>query len=124
MTVASKSVEHLVFTRDEGCCAHCGTAITGDRGRDWSVHHRRPRGSGGSSLEWVNRAANLVLLCGSGTTGCHGWVESHRDDARDAGFLVRLNGVEIAAHVPIIHAIHGRVLLDDDGSVHAGIEVF
>lgn len=32
--------------------------------------------------------ANLLLLCGSGTTGCHGWVESNRFAARAVGLLV------------------------------------
>lgn len=43
---------------------------------------------GGTRSAWINEPPNLLLLCGSGTTGCHGWVESHRDDARRDGFLV------------------------------------
>lgn len=37
------------------------------------LHHVVPRSLGGDDV-----AANLVALCGSGTTGCHGLVE-HRD---------------------------------------------
>lgn len=37
---------------------------------------------------------NLVALCGSGTTGCHGDIEEHRGDAR-----LRLS-VYIAKHRP------------------------
>lgn len=113
----TKATLHLVFARDEGCCARCGAAITGQRGYDWSLHHRRPRGSGGTSLAWVNLPGNLVMLCGSGTTGCHGFVESHRVWATDAGFLVPLNGVAVAAEVAIVHAIHGLCLLRDDGFI-------
>jgi hypothetical protein len=29
-----------------------------------------------------------VPLCGSGTTGCHGWAESHVTDARAVGLDV------------------------------------
>lgn len=112
----TKETVHAVFARDEGCCARCGTPITGERGRDWSVHHRRPRGSGGTSLAWVNLTGNLVLLCGSGTTGCHGFIESHRIWATDAGFLVSLNGVAVAADVSIVHAIHGLCRLTNDGA--------
>ncbi len=46
-------------------CALCGTT----RGR-LSLHHvlKRPR----DDME-----GNLVMLCGDGTTGCHGKVEAH-----------------------------------------------
>ena len=43
---------------------------------------------GGSRDGWEDSPANLVVLCGSGTTGCHGWVESHRAEARELGYLV------------------------------------
>jgi len=119
VTGATPGVVRTVFTRDEGCCARCGSAITGERGRDWSVHHRRPRGSGGSRIGWVNSAANLVLLCGSGTTGCHGHIESHRTESYEAGFLVSQNGIHTAMDVPIRHSIHGRVYLCEDGTTTA-----
>ena len=44
-------------------CVICG-------GIDISIHHILPRGQGGDDV-WEN----LVPLCGSGTTGCHGGVE-------------------------------------------------
>lgn len=91
--------------------------MSGDRGIAWSVHHRRPRGSGGTSVPWINFPSNLILLCGSGTTGCHGWVESHRDEARALGFLVALNGRLLPSEVEVAHKVHGRVLLTDAGTV-------
>lgn len=117
-----KPVEHIVFTRDEGCCGSCGGAITGTRGVDWSIHHRAPRGSGGTKRAWVNQPANLILLCGSGTTGCHGNTESHRDRSIAEGFLLRANGRAIATDIPIRHEIHGLVLLNDSGFVEPVIE--
>lgn len=50
-------------------CALCGTT----RGR-FSLHHihRHPRD---------DVRANLVMLCGDGTTGCHGGVEARDPDA-------------------------------------------
>lgn len=44
---------------------------------------------GGSRDPLTNTAANLVCLCGSGTTGCHGWVEHNKAEARELGLLVR-----------------------------------
>lgn len=57
-------------------------------GRPYSVHHRRPRGMGGTRRDETNAPANLLALCGTGTTGCHGWIESNRSSALDAGFLL------------------------------------
>lgn len=94
---ASKATVDLVWKRDGGRCARCGIGLTReDRGYTWSLHHRRPRGMGGSRISWVNEAANLLVLCGTGTTGCHGWVEKNRGEARDLGWLVPVN----AAYTP------------------------
>ncbi|MET8985927.1 HNH endonuclease signature motif containing protein [Nonomuraea wenchangensis] len=76
----SAKLRALVEARDNGC-VRCGAKVPRDED---SVHHRIPRGRGGE-----NTAENLLLLCGSGTTGCHGWVESHRTEAYNAGYLVR-----------------------------------
>jgi hypothetical protein len=48
------------------------------------VHHRLPRSGGGP---WC--ACNLLGACGSGTTGCHGWVEGHPALAYALGLKVR-----------------------------------
>lgn len=36
--------------------------------------------------------ANIVELCGSGTTGCHGWVHQHVREAERLGLIVPLGG--------------------------------
>lgn len=43
---------------------------------------------GGTRRPDANSPQNLLALCGSGTTGCHGWVESHRKDSYEAGYLL------------------------------------
>jgi hypothetical protein len=53
-----------------------------------SAHHRRPRGMGGTSRADVNSLAALVLACGDGILGCHGYVEHNRTWARERGLLV------------------------------------
>lgn len=111
------AVDALVVVRDLGCCVRCGRHVAHlERGRGWSIHHRRPRGTGGTSLLWVNLPANLVVLCGSGTTGCHGWIESHRTAAIEAGWLISQNGRLRAVDVPLTHVTLGRVFLTDEGS--------
>lgn len=43
---------------------------------------------GGTRDPRINDPRNLVALCGSGTTGCHGWIESHRELALAQGWLI------------------------------------
>lgn len=65
----------------------------------------------------MSTAANGLLLCGTGTTGCHGWVESNRSEARAQGFLVSANGRLKASEVAVTrHAVLGAVWLEDDGT--------
>jgi 5-methylcytosine-specific restriction protein A len=109
MAGPSTRVRRLVAERADWRCEVCARPITGDH----SVHHRLPRGMGGSRHAVINSPANLLLLCGSGTTGCHGWIESHRETAYALGLLVHRG--HSPAEVPV-HTIHGRVLLRQDGT--------
>lgn len=98
----------LILERANFCCEMCGTRDGDWSG--WSVHHRRPAGMGGDRRPETRGAANGVLLCGS---GCHGWVESHRDEARERGLLPRMN--QIPADEPV-QLGRGVVRLDDAGN--------
>ena len=110
----TEATRKLIYARDERCCVRCGVNIASC---PWSgsVQHRCPRGAGGSTVAWLQRPANGLLLCGSGTTGCHGWVESHPADAARYGWVLR-HGVITAAQWPVLYAAAGDVrLLDDHG---------
>lgn len=78
-----------------------------------SVHHRRPRMMGGSKNNNLHQPANLIALCGSGTTGCHGWVESNRQQAREEGFLIMK--VESAEEIPFKDNLGKWWLIDNQG---------
>lgn len=93
-------------------CERCGTVDA----EFWSLHHRRPRGMGGSKNPALNMPSNILLLCGSGTTGCHGWVESNREEAYGSGLLVRM--WQIPRDTPVT-LWHGTFVLDDEGGVQA-----
>ena len=80
-----QKVREAVITRDGNRCLRCRQSILNVPA---SVHHRKPRGMGGTSDLRCNDIRNLVLLCGTGTTGCHGWVESNRASAREDGWLI------------------------------------
>lgn len=87
--------------------------------RELSIHHRQPRGMGGSSRPQVHDLSNLLLLCAgfsrrlAGTLGCHGTVEGNRNAAKARGLLVP-SGLS-AADVPVVLASGRRVLLAGDG---------
>lgn len=105
-----------VLARDDHSCVCCGTPVRGDRGVDWSIGHRKPRGLGGSSDPAINRPSNLITLAGSGTTGCHGAMESNRAWALEHGYLV--SRYSDPAMVAVL--IRGRryVYLGDDARYH------
>ncbi|MCG5464172.1 hypothetical protein MED01_002337 [Micromonospora sp. MED01] len=108
----------LVIERDRGCCVRCGKPVAGGvRGLDFSLQHRRARGAGGSRREDTNSPAALILLCGSATTGCHHHVESHRAEARDFGWAIRQS--DNPALMPVLHAVHGWVILTPAGGFTA-----
>jgi hypothetical protein len=85
--VASHIVE-ACLDRAQYSCEICGSGVGDRRGEDWSLHHRRPRKSGGTRWPGISLPSNLLILCGSGTTGCHGFVESNRVGAIAGGWLV------------------------------------
>src|SRR4051812_18528693 len=61
-----KSIREAVFEREHHACRCCGTRMA------TSMHEIRPRSLGGAvSME------NSIALCGSGTTGCHGFCQRY-----------------------------------------------
>lgn len=89
-TGPSTRTKQLVADRAGYCCEICGLSL--HDGTYWaephSFHHRRPRGMGGTRDQASNTPANLLLLCGTGTTGCHGRIERDRSTAYVFGWLV------------------------------------
>lgn len=113
-TGPTQGQKRLVVARADGRCELCPAALwTKDLG--WiaphSFHHRQPRGMGGSQLE-DNNPARLLLLCGTGVTGCHGMVESQRVMAYANGWLVK-RPTDPAVVPAVVRA--GRRLLTTDG---------
>lgn len=116
MTDISRAIRELVLARDSFVCVSCRRHVGGMVG--YSIHHRVPRGMGGSKLPWINQPGNLLTLCGSATTGCHQWVESHRDSAYEWGYLIRRyhGNFQPPEFVKVLTA-GGWVLFDNEGSL-------
>lgn len=105
----SAELQHYVIARDQGNCFRCGKALWGHDGYtlvsladEYSIHHRKPGGVDGKP----GQGASLILLCGTGTTGCQGWVESNREDATDAGFFIK--SVDNAELLPAYSEYRGK----------------
>lgn len=103
-----------VLHRDDYRCACCGRSVLYG---PYSLQHRLARGAGGTSDPAINQPSNLVTLCGSATSpgGCHLACEQRDPVMRELGFWVCRG--DDPATVPVAHAIHGWVLLLDDGDV-------
>lgn len=107
-----------IFRRDKNRCARCRREHDRRHGRGllWSIHHRAPRGAGGSrKVAWIGDVSNGVILCGHGTIGCHKDVEKFRLDSRVLGFIVSRIGIRKSHEIPIRHAVHGWCRLTQEG---------
>ena len=97
----------MVDDRDDRRCVRCGRSLYSLSG---SRHHRKLR-SQCTRVE-KHQVQNLILLCGSGTTGCHGYVHAHPETAYENGWMVR--SWQDQLDVPV-RTWHGLVYLTSDG---------
>jgi hypothetical protein len=98
------------MARDNSQCFRCGTVLT-ERWPGYSCHHRRLRSGGGPDT-----LDNRIMLCGSGTTGCHGYVHSNRLEAGIGGWIVSRYGPG-PGDVAVCHHQLGPVYLTEDGQL-------
>lgn len=97
----TKKVRDLVEERAGWWCERCGFV-------EWQqIHHRRPRGMGGSHRDDDNPSAALAVC-----VTCHADIETHRAEAREWGFLVPQH--RNPAEVPVLRR-GSWVLLDTRG---------
>jgi len=123
VTGLARAMRHLVIARDLCRCVRCGISVcdpeTFTPWHQFSLQHRRARGAGGSKNPLTNSPVNLIVLCGTGTTECHGWVESHRIKAQHLGFAVaQWQDPEL---IPVQHWLHGPAFLTAGGWVPIGV---
>lgn len=101
----------IVIEREMSCCLRCGKLQRA--GSFSSLHHRQSRRVGPDSVP------NLVLLCGSGSNGCHGYVHTHPAEAQAEGYIVSVHlRPELIEQVPVRSAFwQSFILLNPDGTV-------
>jgi 5-methylcytosine-specific restriction endonuclease McrA len=105
----SEGTKELCYRRDDWSCVRCGASLFSVSG---SLHHRKPRSI--AHRGEMHQASNLILLCGSGTTGCHGWVHAHPKEARKHGWILR--SWDTPREAPV-ETMRGLMLLDDHGGM-------
>jgi 5-methylcytosine-specific restriction protein A len=95
-----------IISRAAGKCEKCdGIVRSGGQ-----IHHRKARGMGGTkSLESRSLANGLYVH-----PSCHAWIESHRAEAYENGWLV--HSWQASVEVPVMRG-HQKVLLTEDGRV-------
>lgn len=115
MSSVPVSITRKVDARDEERCSWCGTSLSVLPG---SRHHRLRRRDGGHSV------SILILLCGSGTTGCHGRAHSRVRWARANGLIIPAVSRIAAADVPEIpvRTRRGWELHPDEGGFELILE--
>lgn len=113
MTATPKPLLKALNVRDGHRSAWTGDDV------DTLVPQHRQGGMGGRRNK--HRLSNVVWL----ESDINGLIES--DPVWQAEALARgikISGFDDPRHVPILHAVHGRALLGDDGSVTTGVSVF
>jgi hypothetical protein len=78
--VSVKTARDLVYGRSDGWCEVRVPGICFGRAGNW--HHRRAFGR-------VWTPSNGLHVCGSGTTGCHGWIGDWPNAANERGWLLK-----------------------------------
>lgn len=81
--------KRIALERQGWHCMRCGANIHDpSRWPGRSGHHRQLRRAADPDVR--HSPVNIVELCGSGDTGCHGWVHQHVAEAERLGLIVPL----------------------------------
>lgn len=111
-TKPTDETRRTVQRRDRYRCAICDRE-TGSHWSGDSIHHREPRSH---PFDRLHQPENLLQLCGSGTTGCHGWVHAHPARAYRLGYFVHTG--KDPATIPVYYRTGGWQQLNKDGTRH------
>lgn len=104
----SPAVREIVQLRSMGMCEACGRGLSTGA----EIHHRLPRGMGGSHLALKGRASNALRLC----TDCHRFCETNDPVVYVNGWKLRHGQIPTDVAV-LLSTPYGKGwwLLDDTG---------
>jgi 5-methylcytosine-specific restriction protein A len=102
----STKVRDKIKNRAHGSCEVCGFTI----GYSAQIHHRKPRGMGGSRSKQSGSISNGLFI----HPKCHAQIESDRNKAMSMGFLIYQG--DDPCNVPV-RLWYGWHYLNNDGSV-------
>jgi 5-methylcytosine-specific restriction protein A len=100
----TEKTRKTIEQRAAGMCEVCGSTV-----RTPQIHHRKPRGMGGTKKVESRSPANGLYV----HLACHERIERNRTDAYTNGYLV--HQYDSSEQIPVLTA-RGWVLLLDDGT--------
>lgn len=109
----SPEVVNAVLLRDCWRCVVCGQSIGGERGLEWSLHHRRYR----DGRPDAHLPQNLITVCGSSNVDrCHGVIHASKTEAMASGWSITRHGFVDPLVQPVLVFERSRwVYLTGDG---------
>jgi hypothetical protein len=102
----TEKTRQVIRERAANRCELCGTPV----GIDAQIHHRKPRGMGGTKDPRSRSAANGLFV----HFRCHERIERNREESYAFGWLVLQTQ---DSHETPVRLHHGWFLLNDDGSL-------
>ena len=104
----------LVEGRESNRCIVCARYLRAGNWPGMSHHHRKRRSQTYGDPE-RHSPSNVIDVCGTdNSTGCHGWIHQHPEQARALGYLLKSYDPEPST-VPVYSVRRGWILLDADG---------
>ena len=101
----TEKARKVIRTRAQDKCELCGTRCT-----DGQIHHRKPRGMGGTKNQASRSISNGLYV----HFRCHHMIEMNRAKALENGWLIRQSG---DPELEPVRLHSGWVVLNPDGSV-------
>lgn len=113
-----RDLRFQVYERAQGHCDVTGRMLPGGPEGQWEMHHRRPKGMGGTSLPHKDCTCNLIAVLSHvhnmDPASIHGWPTR----ARDHGWLLRKH-IEDPGLCPIWWRNERWVMLLHDGTLES-----
>ncbi len=108
----------LVEGRESNRCIVCDRYLRAGNWPGMSHHHRKRRSQTYGDPE-RHAPSNVIDVCGTdNSTGCHGWIHQHPEQARALGYLLKSYDPE-PSQVPVYSCRRGWILLDTNGQWHS-----